>query len=64
MLFRDKLTINSYLSDRISEDIFEWMFVTSHVSFFKDIWLGAKLVAMLRRHFQGDFDKHTISSAK
>jgi hypothetical protein len=47
MMFRDKSFINSYLNDRISEDIFERMFVTSHVSFFKDIWLCAKLGAIL-----------------
>ncbi len=38
MMFRNKLTINSYLTDRISEDIIEQMFVTSQISFFKDIW--------------------------
>ncbi len=57
--------INSYLIDRISEEhIFERMFVTSHVSFFKDIWLHAKLGAILWRHFQCNFDKSTFSSAK
>jgi hypothetical protein len=56
MMFHDKLTINSYLTDRISDDIFEQMFVTSHVSFFKDIWLCA--------NFRHNFDKRAISNAK
>jgi hypothetical protein len=47
MMFRNKLFINSYLTDRISVDIFERMFVMSHVSFFKDIWIGAKLDVIL-----------------
>jgi hypothetical protein len=47
MMFCDKLFIDSYLTDRISEDIFEGMFVTSHVSFLKDIWLCVKLGPIL-----------------
>ncbi len=46
-IFCNKLSIKSYLTDIISEDIFERMFVTSDVSFFKDIWLCSKLGAIL-----------------